>query len=248
MAKTTIEWTNYTWNPWVGCRKVSAGCAHCYMYREQKQRGNDPTEVRRTKTWNDPLKWEKLAAASNAAAMVFTCSYSDFFIEEADQWRPEAWEIMRNTPHLHYQVLTKRIERAAQCLPEVWPMPNVWLGVTAETQAFADQRIPQLLRIPAPVRFVSVEPMLEEIDISPYMWDEEARMYGVNVNTIDWVICGAESGAGARPMNMKWAAYLKHQCVFDAVPFFFKQAVVDGKLVKMPKLDGKIWNEIPSIT
>src|SRR4030066_1119182 len=158
MSITNIEWTNYTWNPWVGCKKISAGCKNCYMYREQTQRGNDPMLIRRTLTTHDPLKWEKQAMVDGQKKMVFTCSYSDFFIDCADSWRDEAWNIIRRTPHLIYQILTKRIERVKDCLPPDWPLPNAWLGVTAENQEMADKRIPLLLQPPATLRFVSVEP------------------------------------------------------------------------------------------
>src|SRR6266498_5551388 len=123
MGETTgIAWTQRTWNPWHGCHKVSAGCKNCYMFREKRQYGQDPDVVVRSKTtFNAPLKWKD-------SALVFTCSWSDWFIEEADPWRDEAWDVIRRTPHLTYQILTKRIERASSCLPKDWPLKNVWLG------------------------------------------------------------------------------------------------------------------------
>jgi protein gp37 len=261
------------------------------MYREQTWRGNDPMLVRRTKTLNDPLKWDR--------GFVFTCSYSDFFIDEADDWRDEAWDIIRRTPNLIYQILTKRIERVKECLPVDWPLPNVWLGVSAENQAMADKRIPILLQIPAAVRFVSVEPMLEKIDllksvgepddedwdfvnymqdanddIEPEEFIEECeeecdwvnygtqlvhssehiewlarRKYRVRLQklsrSINWVICGCESGPGERPLEQDWAMDLRDQCQGAGVPFFLKQMMLNGKLVKMPELDGEVWDEMP---
>lgn len=255
MSITNIEWTNYTWNPWVGCKKISAGCKNCYMYREQIQRGVDPAFIRRTKTLNDPLKWEKLAIIDGKKKMVFTCSYSDFFLDESDSWRDEAWDIIRRTPHLIYQILTKRIERVKDCLPPDWPLPNVWLGVTAENQAMADERIPLLLQTPAALRFVSVEPMLGEIDVREplngyprclgYHEEENEYEWIQTCRPLDWVICGCESGPGAKPMELDWARNLRDQCQNTAVPFFLKQMMIDGKLVKMPKLDGMAWSEIP---
>ena len=107
-----IQWTDHTWNPWQGCRKVSPGCLNCYMYRDKKRYGQDPATVVRSKppTFNKPLKWHD-------PAKVFVCSWSDFFIEDADEWRDDAWEIMRRTPHLTYQILTKRPRNIKDRLP-----------------------------------------------------------------------------------------------------------------------------------
>lgn len=162
MSKTTgIQWTDATWNPWLGCKKVSAGCKNCYMFREQKQYGNDPTLIRRSKTkFNDPLKWQE-------PRLIFTCSWSDWFIEQADPWRAEAWEIIRQTPHHTYQILTKRPERIAECLPADWGpgYRNVWLGVSVEDQKTANVRIPILINVPAYIRFLSCEPLLGQVNL-----------------------------------------------------------------------------------
>lgn len=228
MAKNSgIDWTDHSWNPFQGCRKVSPGCANCYMYRDKKRYGQDPSKVIRSSkaTFNAPLRWKD-------PARVFVCSWSDFFIEDADKWRDEAWEIMRQTPHLTYQILTKRPENIAGRLPVGWPFKNVWLGVTAENQEMADFRIPILLSTPAALRFVSVEPMVGPVDfnsipafdlpgieslgtVSHYdaPWDEY----------ISWVICGGESGPDARWMDHEWAFELKKQCRDAEVPFFMKQ-------------------------
>jgi Protein of unknown function (DUF5131) len=142
MGKTTlIEWTNASWNPWQGCRKVSPGCKYCYMYRAKERYGQDPTVVRRSKTtFTAPLTW----TPPRVPWRVFTCSWSDFVIEEADAWRDEAWDVIRRTPHLTYQVLTKRPERLAGRLP--WttdPWPHVWLGVSVETLLRPDHDAPR---------------------------------------------------------------------------------------------------------
>ena len=138
-----IAWTNHTWNPWQGCHKVSAGCENCYMEREKLRYGQDPHVVKRSarQTFNLPLRLD--------SGRVFTCSWSDFFIAEADEWRPEAWEIIRRTPHLIYQILTKRPERIAQCLPPDWGdgWKNVWGGVTVEAPDYY-HRIEELLLLP----------------------------------------------------------------------------------------------------
>ncbi|MGH2369611.1 MAG: DUF5131 family protein, partial [Chloroflexota bacterium] len=132
-STSSIEWTDATWNPWQGCTKVSPGCAHCYMYRDKARYGQDPTTVRRSTsaTFYRPLAWR-------APQRVFTCSWSDFFHEDADAWRSEAWDVIRRTPHLTYQVLTKRPDRLPDCLPADWPLPNVWLGTSVEYQRWVD--------------------------------------------------------------------------------------------------------------
>lgn len=222
--KTGIEWADKTWNPWRGCHKVSQGCKNCYMFREQKQYGNDPNIVVRSKTtFNSPLKWKE-------PAMVFTCSWSDWFIEEADEWREEAWEVIRQTPHLTYQILTKRPGNILDRLPEDWGegWTNVWLGVSAEDQENADERIPQLLEIPAVIRFVSAEPLLGPINITDNPWWDWRYTYdfypkGWFPKPIDWVIVGGESGPNCRPMNPDWARSIHGQCKEAGVAFFMKQ-------------------------
>lgn len=208
--RTAIEWTNKTWNPWVGCIKVSQGCKNCYMYRDQTKYGNDPRLIRRTSdaTFKAPLKWRD-------PAMVFTCSWSDWFIEEADEWRPEAWEIVKATPHLTYQILTKRperIRRIANSLPDDWGdgYPNVWLGVSVEDSSNYD-RLLHLKKIPAKVRFISAEPLLGPVSFLPVYDDYH------------WLIIGGESGPNHRPMNPEWASWLAYEAKECGVPVFFKQ-------------------------
>ena len=226
MAKNSrIEWTDHTINPWHGCRKVSPGCDNCYMHRDKKRYGQDPSKIVRAvdNTFNKPLHWKD-------PAMVFVCSWSDFFIKNADPWRSDFWEVIRKTPHLTYQILTKRPQNIKGRLPDDWGQgyPHVWLGVTAENQAMADERIPILLQIPAAKRFVSVEPMLGPVDIRLYlpnpsgslMITASGREY---INRLDWVICGGETGPGSRPMHPDWARSLRDQCQGAGVPFLFKQ-------------------------
>lgn len=256
-SSTAIEWTDATWNPWMGCDQVSPGCAHCYMFREQRMYGNDPALVRRSKTkFTDPLKWRE-------PRRVFTCSWSDFFHPAADMWRPEAWDIIRQTPHLTYQILTKRPAGVLDRLPPDWGdgWPHVWLGVSVENQRWANERIPLLVQIPAAVRFLSCEPLLGRIDFweagsrggedgDPFAFSALSGTDGVDppIPGIDWVIAGGESGPRHRPMNIAWARSLRHQCVTAGVPFFLKQlgGWPDKRGGDAALLDGKRWAQMPT--
>lgn len=224
-TSSCIEWTEATWNPWHGCLKVSPGCAHCYMYRDKRRYGQDPAFVVRSKTSFDaPLKWK-------APKMIFTCSWSDFFIAEADQWRADAWEVIRRSPQHTYQVLTKRPERICDHLPDGWPFQNVWLGVSVENPRFY-WRIETLREIPASVRFLSVEPLLKP-------------MLGLPLEGISWVVVGGESGPGCRPMKAEWVREIRGQCSRAKVAFFFKQWGGPRKDVRGRVLDGRIWGAMP---
>jgi len=205
-----INWTNHTWNPWQGCRKVSEGCTYCYMYRDKTRFRQDPTDIVRSKdaTFNMPFRVKKYA-------LVFVCSWSDFFIEQADEWRSEAWDIIKACPHLDFQLLTKRPENIVDRLPADWGSggyPNVWLGVTAENQEMANARIPVLLEIPNICHFISIEPMLSSVNLNPF-----------DRQKIDWVIVGGESGNKFRPMDPNWALGVLQQCQQKGIPFFMKQ-------------------------
>lgn len=236
--KTGIEWTDKTWNTWVGCRMVSVGCSHCYMFRDLARYGQNPTAIRRTKpaTFNAPLRWKE-------SAYVFTCSWSDFFIDRADEWRGDAWKIIKQTPHLIYQILTKRPERIHECLPEDWGSgyPNVWLGVSTENQDAADYRLPHLFNNPAQLYFVSYEPALGQVDFSAYLDPDRRRKIG-------WIICGGESGPKARSMDLDWARSARDQCVAHGVAFFLKQlgGEKDRRGGKQAVLDGETWTQMPT--
>ena len=211
-----IAWTDHTWNPWQGCRKVSPGCKNCYMFREKKRWKQDPTNIHRSGniTFFAPLAWEE-------PAKVFTCSWSDFFIEEADAWREDAWQIIRTTPHLTYQILTKRPERIRKCLPEDWPLENVWLGVTGEDYSSTFLRLRELLSIHAPIKFLSAEPLIGPIDLEEIL--HALCCHGDLNRQLDWVICGGESGPGFREMATEWAELLRDDCHLLGIPFFMKQ-------------------------
>lgn len=235
MGDTTgIEWTNKTWNPWHGCTKVSPGCAHCYMFRDKTRYGQDPALVKRSApgTFRSPLRWKE-------PALVFTCSWSDFFHEAADAWRADAWEIIRQTPHLTYQVLTKRPERIAAHLPADWGdgWPNVWLGTSVESARWT-HRIQQLAEVPARVRFLSCEPLLGPVSIASDL-----------LPAIHWVIVGGESGPKARPMQLEWARALREQCRYAGISFFLKQlgGWPNARAHEQAVLDGERHTEMPAV-
>ena len=218
--RTRIEWTDATWNPWHGCHHVSPGCDHCYMFTAKRRYAQDPDVVVRSKTtFRDPLKWTN-------PRKVFTCSWSDFFIKDADPWRDEAWAIVRATPQHTYQVLTKRPHLIARRLP--WPAegpawPNVWLGVSVELVNFYG-RIDELVKVPAAVRFLSLEPLLGPLP-------------GLPLEGIGWVIVGGESGPGWRPMAVEWLEAIRDQCVAADVPLFVKQDAgpLTGRQGRLPE-------------
>ena len=232
--KTKIEWTDYSWNPVTGCTKISAGCKNCYAERIAKRFWDRPfSEVKlHPNRMSNPSDWKK-------PKKIFVCSMSDLFHEDVPMdFIADVFDEMICHSRHTFMVLTKRPLKMMAFTQ--WygysstVANNIWFGVSVENQELANERIPILLQTPASKRFVSVEPMLELINflkIAPI--------------GIDWVICGAESGVGARPFDMMWAKELKNQCLEIYVPFFFKQGQVNGKLVKMPELDGRVWAEYP---
>lgn len=236
---TGIEWTDATWNPWYGCTKVSPGCAHCYMFREQIRYGRDPEVVTRSKTkFRDPLKWKD-------GRMIFTCSWSDWFHEAADAWRDEAWQIIADTPQHTYQILTKRPERVnndRRLLPRDWGSgyPNVWLGTSIENQRWTT-RLAELVAIPAHTRFLSCEPLLGPVHLGDWLTSDELHA------DVHWVIAGGESGAQARECRPEWLRSLRDQCSAAMVPFFLKQlgGHPDARAHDKAVLDGQRYTEFP---
>lgn len=236
---SAIEWTDHTFNPWIGCTEVSPGCVNCYArvrmqdrFHRVKWGKGQPRQL--TKTWDQPPKWNAEAERSGVRKRVFCASLADVFDAEApDEWREMLWELIEDTPWLDWQILTKRIESAVPMWGlRRWP-DNVWLGATVENAAMAAKRLPILSRIHAAVRFVSAEPLLEAFDLGDC--------------GIDWLICGGESGKGARPMSPDDARWMRDQCNFRRIPFFFKQwggatAKAGGRL-----LDGREWAEVPDL-
>lgn len=295
--KTSIEWTDATWNPITGCSVISPGCTNCYAMRlagtrmkNHPSRAGLTTDSKAGPVWNgqvrfneqwldEPLRWKR-------PRMIFVCAHADLFHESVPaEWIDRVFAVMALAPHHRFQVLTKRAKRMREYMLGLncdgarrfqiakagcreansrgfdgdliesrivdlgWPLPNVWLGVSAEDQRRADERIPDLLATPAAVRWLSAEPLLGAVNL-------EAAWHGQNAldgecwgdcgwcekghppmhncqkgkgdwekgrSGIDWVVAGGESGPGARPMHPRWARSLRDQCAAAGVPFLFKQ-------------------------
>jgi protein gp37 len=236
---TASKIDDHTMNFWVGCRPVSEGCLHCYARAGMEKYDRDFEQVARTRTWNDPLKWQKKAAKAREVRLVFTCSWSDFFRPDADQWRPEAWAVIKNTPNLIWRILTKRPELIEKRLPPDWGngYPNVWLGVSVELKKHLG-RMDTLRKIPAVVRYLCAEPLLEEL--TPEI---EQHLDGFS-----WLMVGGESGCGTdnyRPFNLQWARNLRDLCKHRSIPFYFKQ--ISARWTQQgAKLDGVEHYEFPA--
>lgn len=216
-----IEWTDHTFNPWIGCQNVSAGCDHCYAEtlmdkRYGKVQWGPHGERKRTSpaNWRKPYQWAKAARQQGTRPRVFCASLADVFDNKAPYGaRADLWSVIFDTPELDWLLLTKRPENIAKMLPVSWDdgPSNVWLGTTCEDQRAYDRRWPILRDTPARVRFVSYEPAIGRVDI------------GINGPWPDWIICGGESGPGARFMKPEWADLMLMQCRKRGIAFFMKQ-------------------------
>lgn len=263
-ANTAIEWAHHTFNPWVGCTRVGPGCDNCYAAVWAKRTGHPElwTGKRRlTKTWNDPVKWDRDAREKGIRYRVFCASLADVFDNAVpNAWRRVLWRLIADTRHLDWIIVTKRIGNAAAMLPPDWGpagWPHVWLLATVCNQAEADRDIPKLLATPAAVRGISYEPALGPIDLTRVdgfdcldpndTGHETGGAQGYESGpVIDWVICGGESGPGARPMHPDWARSARDQCQAAGVAFFFKQwgAWAPGENVPCDRLYRvKSWDE-----
>ena len=255
-ANTKVEWARHSFSPWIGCSPVSVGCQRCYAQASDARFfggghwGPGRPRLRRSDAyWADPLKWERAAAVEGVRHRVFCSSMADVFDSEAlleERWR--LWPLIDRTPHLDWLLLTKRPENLEDMLPAGWaerPAPNVWLGVTAEDQARVEERLPLLATTATALRFVSVEPMLEPVNLLPWL---QLRESGDPMRPrIGWVICGGESGPGARPMDLGWVRELRDQCARAVVPFLFKQRIEERKKISLPVLDGRTHDAVPGV-
>lgn len=231
---SSIEWTDTTWNPVTGCTKVSAGCKNCYaepLAHRLEAMGNASYQNGFTVTLHPrmlerPMHWEK-------PSIIFVNSMSDLFHQDVPlEYIKQVFDVMQQTPHHRYQILTKRAERLVELAPQLTWSPNIWMGVSVEDVRVVD-RIDWLRQVPAAVRFLSLEPLIGPL---PYL----------NLSGIHWVIAGGESGPKSRPMNPEWVRDIRDQCIAAGVPFFFKQWGGVNKKKAGRILDGRTWDEMPA--
>lgn len=240
MKTTKIEWTDKTWNPITGCTKFSAGCQNCYaevMARRLQAMGQEKYKKGFTLTLHEdslqePMLWKK-------PHTIFVCSMSDLFHKDVSfDFIDKVMNIIKQTPHHRYQILTKRAERMKEYFSNRENPKNVWLGVTVENK-MSKSRIDVLRTLNAPIRFLSCEPLLEDLGV-------------IDLGNIDWVIVGGESGRCARPMLEEWVLSIKKQCEKQETAFFFKQwgtwgsdGVKRSKHLNGKKINGRIYQEMP---
>lgn len=262
---TKIEWANETWNPITGCSPISEGCVNCYAARMSKRLAgrfgypaDNPFSITlHEDKLNVPLDWTE-------PRKIFVCSMGDLFHTDVPfEWVDRVFSVMSEAPQHTYMLLTKRpgcMKKYIESLYDDWeiqayhrvPFNNLWLGVTAENQEMAENRIPILLQIPAAKRFVSIEPMLSEINLSLLNYDHVVIVDALNGHhgvflplqgnnaRLDWVICGAETGPRKRPMENAWAESLREQCEGAGIPFFFKKDSCGNN-----SLNSIIYNDFP---
>jgi len=237
----TSKQHDYSHNFWIGCHKFSEGCKNCYMFHAQHRRGVNPEEVRRVVTeWDKPIKVQMELAKVGKYKSVFACAYSDFFMEEADQWRDDAWAIIRATPNLIWQLASKRTHLIADRLPPDWGSgyKNVWLGTCVELKKYLP-RLDTLNSIPCALRWVDFSPTLE--DLMPELAD--------HIQGIGWVCAAGETGCGAanpRPWNPQWARNIRDLCKERGIPFFFGQVAGKARFTSY-LLDGVEYIGVPPL-
>lgn len=222
-----------SWNPWHGCKKISPGCKYCYVYRQDSMYGTEisSSEVRKTAEFRLPVKHKRDKSYKiESGSLVYTCFTSDFWVDEADEWRKEAWSFIRERGDLNFFIFTKRIDRFTVSLPEDWGegYENVIIGCTVENQAMANYRLPIFKELPIRHKIVIVAPILEAVNLSPYL-----------DNTIEQVAVSGESGNLARICNYEWILDIRRQCIEKDVSFCFHQTgaklLKDGKLYRIKR-------------
>lgn len=237
-----IQWTDHTFNPWIGCQRVSPGCVNCYaehrnpFVRVSRGKGRElwgpkgDRHITAESTWKQPLTWNRKAEKAGKRARVFCASLADVFEDrrDLDDARDGLFELIEMTPHLDWLLLTKRTDRVMDLVKHSWRdgfPSNVWMGTSVEDQKRVDERVPELIKIPAKVRFLSAEPLLESITLAEYFCNRPT--YGA----IHWLIIGGESGDGARVFDVDWVRSLIVECFDGAVMPFVKQL---GAIVRFP--------------
>lgn len=220
----------FIWNPWHGCRKYSEGCENCYVYRRDGRVGRDASEITRNSAFDMPIQKNRSGDYKIPdGATVFCCMTSDFFIEDADLWRDEIWDIIRKRSNVHFNIITKRIIRFYDCIPKDWGdgWDNVSILCTCENRKRVLERLPLFITLPIKDKHVICEPLLERVNLSPYL------------KGIKSVTAGGESGLNVRECDFDWMLDLRAQCVEAGVKFSFKQTganfVKDGKRYSVPR-------------
>lgn len=220
------------WNPWHGCHKVSAGCQNCYVYRIDARHGRDASVVVRNRDFDLPVRRTRSGEYKVVSGdTVYTCFSSDFFVADADEWRGDAWKMIKRRSDLCFFMITKRIDRFEKCLPPDWGdgYENVAIACTAENQQMADYRLPIYLSVPIKHKSIVCEPLLSEMDISEYLQNGQ----------IEQVVAGGESGEEARVCRYEWITSIADQCLKAGVPFSFKQTgaklMKNGRLYRVPR-------------
>lgn len=201
------------WNPWHGCKKCSDGCLHCYIHKGDAKRNVDTNKIVKTKDFDKPVQRLKNGNYKMKSGIVYLCFSSDFLIEEADDWRDECWEIIRERQDCTFLFLTKRIDRFMNCIPDDWAdgYDNVVVCCTVENQKNADNKLSIFNDLPIKHKCITAQPLLENMDIERYLDDIES------------VVVGGESDINARPLNYDWVLNIREQCVRQNTDFEFRQ-------------------------
>jgi len=232
-AQTTIEWTESTWNPVTGCTRISLGCLHCYAQRMaerlramgQERYKNGFRLTIHQEALDEPYHWKK-------PRIIFVNSMGDLFHEKIPfEFIRDVFQAMNDNKHHTFQILTKRSERLREMAPKLYWSENIWMGVTIESNGYV-RRADDLRKVDAAVRFLSLEPLLGPLP-------------DLELDGIDWVIVGGESGPGARPMKEKWVLDIKQKCEKENIPFFFKQWGGINRKKAGRLLLGKTWDNYP---
>ena len=219
------------WNPWRGCRRYSEGCKFCYIHKGDAKRGVDTGNIIKTDDFNKPIAQKKNGEYKMKGGLCYLCFSTDFLLEEADGWRGECWDMIRQRPDCHFLFLTKRIERFMDCVPPDWGngWDNVTVGCTVENQRCADIRLPIFSHLPIKHKNIICQPMISPMDIE------------MHLDGVELVVVGGESDRFARPLYYDWVLSVREQCVRQNVSFEFRQCgthfIKDGKEYTLQKKD-----------
>ena len=219
------------WNPWRGCKRCSDGCLHCYIHKGDAKRGVDTSKIVKTKDFDKPIVHLKNGNYKMKSGLVYLCFSTDFFIEEADEWRKECWKMIKERKDCTFLFLTKRIERFSKCIPDDWAAgyENVIVCCTIENQKNADKKLPIFSSLPIKHKCITAQPLIERVNLESYL------------NDVELVVVGGESDKEARPLDYDWVLDIRKQCIKKQVNFEFRQCgthfIKDGKHYKLQTKD-----------